>query len=96
MIRLFLLIIIILSILWILRPFFLNTKNSSKNKDKLDRILDPDQNSFRQQNTVLMIVGATVLLALVFWILPKLGINLLALLQKIIPIISSLRGILPF
>ena len=91
MVRLFLLMIIILFIVWILLPF-LNTKN----KDNVDRILDPDQNSFRQQNKYLMIIGAIVLLALVFWILPKFGINLPALLQKIIPIISSLRGILPF
>ena len=95
MVRLFLLMIIVLFIVWILRPF-LNTKNSSKNKDNVDRILYPDQNSFRQQNNVLMIIGAIVLLALVLWILPKFGINLPALLQKIIPIISSLRGILPF
>ena len=91
MVRLFLLMIIILFIVWILLPF-LNTKN----KDNIDRILDSDQNSFRQQNTFLMIIGAIVLLAFVFWILPKFGINLPALLQKIIPIISSLRGILPF
>ena len=91
MVRLFLLMIIILFIVWILLPF-LNTKN----KDNIDRILDSDQNSFRQKNTFLMIIGAIVLLAFVFWILPKFGINLPALLQKIIPIISSLRGILPF
>ena len=95
MVRLFLLVIIILFIAWILLPFF-NTKNSTKNKDNVDRILDPAQNSFRQQNTVLMIIGAIVVLALFFWILPKFGINLPALLQKIIPLISSLRGILPF
>ena len=95
MVRLFLLMIIILFIVWILRPF-LNTKNSTKNKDNVDRILDPDKNSLRQQNTVLMIIGAIVLLALVLWILPKFGINLPALLQKIIPIVSSLRSILPF
>lgn len=94
MVRLFLLMIIVLFIVWILRPF-LNTKNRTKNKDNVDRILDPNRNSFRQQNTVLMIIGAIVLLALVLWILPKFGINLPALLQKIIPIISSLRGILP-
>ena len=95
MVRLFLLMIIILFIVWILRPF-LNTKNSTKNKDNLDRILDPYKNSFRQQNTFLMIIAAIALLALVIWILPKFGINFFALLQKIIPIISSLRGILPF
>ena len=31
-----------------------------------------------------------------FWLLPKLGVNFFALLQKIIPLLSSLRGILPF
>ena len=91
MVRLFLLMIIILFIVWISLPFL-----KTKNKGNVDRILDADQNSFRQQNTFLMIIGAIVLLALVFWILPKFGINLSALLQKIIPIISSLRGILPF
>tara|TARA_B100000242_G_C42742602_1_gene346379 strand:- start:264 stop:524 length:261 start_codon:yes stop_codon:yes gene_type:complete len=85
--------IIILLILWVLRPF-LNTKNTTKNKDNLDRVLD--QNSFKQQNTVLMIIATLVLLALVLWILPKFGIKLPALLQKIIPIVSSLRSILPF
>ena len=95
MVRLFLLIIIILFFVWILLPF-LNAKKSTENKDNVDRILDPAQDSFRQQNTVLMIIGATVVLALFLWILPKFGINLPALLQKIIPIISSLRGILPF
>ena len=80
---------------WILRPF-LNTKDSNKNKDTLDKILDPDQSKFRQQNTVLVIITAVILLALFVWILPKFGINFLGLLQKIVPIISSLRGILPF
>ena len=95
MVRLILLIIIILFMVWILRPF-LNTKDSNKNKDTLDRILDPDQSKLRQQNTVLVIITAVILLALFVWILPKFGINFLGLLQKIIPIISSLRGILPF
>ncbi len=95
MVRLFLLMIIILFIIWILRPF-LNTKNNTKNKDNLDRILHTDQNSFKQQNTILTIIGAIVLLALILWILPKFGVNLPALLQKIIPLISSLRSILPF
>ena len=80
---------------WILRPF-LKTKDINKNKKTVNRILDPDQSNFTQQNTVLMIIVAVILLALVLWVLPKFGVNLLALFQKIIPIISSLRGILPF
>ena len=95
MIRLILLIIIILLVLWILRPF-LGTKDSNKNKDTLNSISDPEYRNLRQRNTVLIIIGAVILFVLVVWLLPKFGINSLALLQKIIPIISSLRSILPF
>ena len=94
MIRLILLLILILFVAWILRPF-LRTKNSNKTKDTIERILDSDRSKFRQQNTVL-IISAVILLALIVWLLPKFGINFLGLLQKIIPIMSSLRGILPF
>ena len=80
---------------WILRPFLRN-KTRNKNKDTIDSILDPDQSNFRRQNTILIIITALILLALVLWILPRFGVNLLALSQKIIPVISSLRGILPF
>ena len=96
MVRLFLLMIIISFIVWIIWPFLKKNKKSTKNKDNLDRVLDPDQNSFKQQNTVLMIIAPIVLLALFLWILPKFGINLPALLQKTISIVSSLRSILPF
>lgn len=95
MVRLILLIIIILFIAWVLQPF-LDSRGSSKNKDTVDRILDPDQRDFRKQKAILIIVAAVILSALVLWILPKFGINFLALLQKLIPIISSLRSILPF
>ena len=95
MIRLILLLILILFVVWILRPF-LRTKDNHKTKDTVERILDPDRSNFRQQNTVLIIIGAAILLALVVWLLPKFGINFLGLLQKIIPIMSSLRSILPF
>ena len=95
MVRLILLFILILFVAWILLPF-LRTKDSNKTKDTVERALDSDQKNFRQQNTVLIIITAVILLALFVWLLPKFGINFLALLQKIIPIISSLRGILPF
>ena len=48
------------------------------------------------KNTALIIISAAILLALVVWLLPKFGINFLGILQKIIPVVSSLRGILPF
>ncbi len=94
MVHLIFLLILILFVAWILQPF-LKTKDSNKTKDTVGRILDSDRNTFRPQNIVL-IISAVILLALVFWLLPKFGINFLGLLQKIIPIISSLRGTLPF
>ena len=95
MIRLILLLILVLFVAWILRPF-LRTKHSNKTKDTVEKILDSDRSKFRQQNTVLIIISAVILLALIVWLLPKFGINFLGLLQKIIPTMSSLRGILPF
>ena len=95
MVRLILLLILILFVAWILLPF-LRTKDSNKTKNTVDRVLDSDQNNFRQKNTGLIIISALILLAIVVWLLPKFGINFLGLLQKIIPIMSSLRGILPF
>ena len=94
MVRLILLLILILFVAWILLPF-LRTKDSNKTKNTVERILDSDRNNFRQQNTVL-IISAVIILALFVWLLPKFGINFLGFLQKIIPIMSSLRGILPF
>ena len=95
MVRLILLIILILFVIWILRPF-LKTKDSTETKDVVDKILNSDQSRFRQPNNIFIIIIGTILIALAFWLLPKLGINFLGLLQKIIPLISSLRGILPF
>ena len=95
MYRIILLLILILFLVWILRPF-LRTKDSKKTKDTIERILNADRSNFRQQNSALIIISAVILLALVIWLLPKFGINFLGLLQKIIPIMSSLRGILPF
>mgnify|MGYP007027164802 CR=1 FL=1 len=95
MIRLILIFILILFTAWILRPY-LKTKDRNKAEDTVERILNSDRSNFRQQNTALIIISAIILLALVVWLLPKFGINFLGLLQKVIPIMSSLRGILPF
>ena len=95
MVRLILLITFILLVAWILQPF-LRTKSGNKTKTIVDRLPDSDKSNFRQKNTGLIIITTLILLTLVVWLLPKLGINFIALLQKIIPIASSLRGILPF
>ncbi len=94
MVRLILLIVLILFVIWILQPF-IRTKESNKKRGPVDRILDLTQSNFRQQSLFFVII-AIISLALVVWLLTKFGINIFALLQKIIPIISSLRGILPF
>ena len=95
MVRLILLFTLILFAIWILRPFF-KTKDSNKNKDTVDRIINSDQSNLRQSNNIFIIIITIILLALVVWLLPKLGINFFALLQKIVPLIASLKGILPF
>ncbi len=95
MVRLILLIILILFVIWILRPF-LKKKTSGKTKETVNRILKSDQGDLSQPNKIFIIIVVIASIALAFWLLPKFGINFLALLQKIIPIISSLRGVLPF
>ena len=95
MIRLILLIFLILFAAWIIRPY-LRTQNGNRTKKALDRVFDSAQNNFKQQNITLIIITTVIFFAFVIWLLPKFGINFFALLQKIIPIISSLRSILPF
>ena len=95
MVRIILLIILILFVIWILRPF-LKTKHSSKTKDTVNGILNSGQSNFRKLDKISIVIIATIFIALAVWLLPKLGINLLGLIQKILPLVSSLRGILPF
>ena len=95
MVRLILFLVLILFIIWILRPF-LKTKNGNEKNNKLEDIMNSDKSTFRQPNTIFIIISVVLLFALFLWLLPKLGINLLSLFQKIIPLLSTLRGILPF
>ena len=95
MVRLILFLLLIILILWILRPF-LKTKNGNEKNNKLEEIMNSDKSNFSQPNTIFLIIFVVLLFALLFWLLPKLGINLLSLFQKIIPLLSTLRGILPF
>ena len=95
MVRLILFLVLILFIIWILRPF-LKTKNGDEKNNKLDNIMNSDKSTFRQPNTIFIVISVMLLFALFLWLLPKLGINLLSLFQKIIPLLSTLRGILPF
>ena len=95
MVRLILFLVLILFIIWILRPF-LKTKNGNEKNNKLEDIMNSDKSTFMQPNTIFIIISVVLLFSLFLWLLPKLGINLLSLFQKIIPLISTLRGILPF
>ena len=95
MVRLILILVLILFIIWILRPF-LKTKNGDEKNNKLENIMNSDKSTFRQPNTIFIVISVVLLFALFLWLLPKLGINLLSLFQKIVPLISTLRGILPF
>ena len=95
MVRLILILVLILFIVWILRPF-LKTKNGNEKNNKLEDIINSDKSTFIQPNTFFKIISVVLLFALFLWLLPKLGINFLSLFQKIVPLISTLRGILPF
>ena len=95
MVRLILILVLILFIIWILRPF-LKTKNGNEKNNKLEDIMNSDKSTFMQPNTIFIIISVVLLFSLFLWLLPKLGINLLSLFQKIIPLLSTLRGILPF
>ena len=95
MVRLILFLALVLFIIWILRPF-LKTKNGNEKNNKLEDIMNSDKNTFMQPNYFFVIISVVLLFALFLWLLPKLGINLLSLFQKIIPLLSTLRGILPF
>ena len=95
MVRLILILVLILFIIWILRPF-LKTKNGNEKNNKLEDIMNSGKSTFMQPNTFFIILSVVLLFSLFLWLLPKLGINLLSLFQKIIPLLSTLRGILPF
>ena len=83
MVRLILFLVLILFIIWILRPF-LKTKNGDEKNNKLENIMNSDKSTFRQPNTIFIVISVVLLFALFLWLLPKLGINFLSLLQKII------------
>ena len=95
MVRLILFLVLILFIIWILRPF-LKTKNGNEKNNKLEDIMNSDKSTFMQPNTFFIIISVVLLFSLFLWLLPKLGINLFTLFQKIILLLSTLRGILPF
>ena len=95
MVRLIIFLVFIIFVIWMLKPF-LKTKNGNKNNHKLENILNTDKGNFKQPNKFFIIISVVILFALLLWLLPKFGLNLLALFKMIIPLISTLRGILPF
>ena len=55
MVRLALFLILILFVIWILRPF-LKTKTGNEKNNKLEDIMNPDKNNFRQPNTIFIVI----------------------------------------
>jgi uncharacterized membrane protein (DUF106 family) len=82
MIRLLILICIILFFAWLISSLFFGDKKELNRK-----LVFPKSSLF----LILLIV---VLLA--FWVLPRLGINPLLLIQKIFPLLASIRNFIPF
>ena len=82
MLRLILLIIIFLFFLWLISNLFLKSKEDLNKKVKLSRPL--------------VFLTVIIISLLIFFILPRLGLNPLMLIQKILPFISYLRGFIPF
>ena len=93
MIRVIFLIIFILFLAWILLPVL---KKKGRDKEKVNGKLNSDKSNLRQKNITFIIITLIILIAFFVWLFPKLGINFIALFQKINPILSSLRSILPF
>ena len=95
MTRLILIILIVGFVLWLFAPLLKNRKRQDETSS-LDQILQPKTVSFLGNNIFFSIILGGIFLAVAFWLLPKLGVNTVGLLQKILPLISSLRGVLPF
>ena len=82
MIRLLILICIILFFIWLISTLFFG------NKKELNRKLVLSKSS--------LFLTLLVVALLAFWVLPRLGINPLLLIQKIFPLLSSIRNFIPF
>ena len=82
MIRLLILICIILFFAWLISSLFFGDKKELNRK-----LVFPKSSLF----LILLIVTL-----LAFWLLPRLGISPLILIQKILPLLSSIRNIIPF
>ena len=95
MTRLILIVLIVGFVLWLFAPLLKNRKNQDENSS-LDQILQPKKGRFLGNNLLLITVLTVIILVVAFWFLPRLGVNTVGLLQRILPLITSLRGILPF
>ena len=82
MIRLLILICIILFFTWLISTLFFGDKKELNRK-----LVFPKLSLF----LILLVVAL-----LAFWVLPRLGVNPLLLIQKIFPLLSSIRNFIPF
>ena len=82
MFRLLILIFIVLFFAWLIFSLFFGDKKELNRK-----LTFPKSSLF----LILLIVAL-----IAFWLLPRLGINPLFLIQKILPMLSYIRNIIPF
>tara|TARA_B100000886_G_scaffold212462_1_gene147197 strand:+ start:272 stop:514 length:243 start_codon:yes stop_codon:yes gene_type:complete len=55
-----------------------------------------NQNRSRILSYLLAILFVVAIAVFVIWLLPRLGINLSGFLQRLLPLINTIRGFLPF
>jgi len=82
MFRLLILIFIVLFFAWLIFSLFFGDKK------ELNRKL-----TFPKSSLFLLLL---IVALIAFWLLPRLGINPLFLIQKILPMLSYIRNIIPF
>ena len=82
MFRLLILICIVLFFAWLIFSLFFGDKK------ELNRKL-----TFPKSSLFLLLL---IVALIAFWLLPRLGINPLFLIQKILPMLSYIRNIIPF
>ena len=55
-----------------------------------------NQNGSKILSYLLAILVVVVIAGFAIWLLPRLGINLSGFLQRLLPLINTIRGFLPF
>ena len=95
MIRLILILGFVLFVIWLTKPY-LKRNNRDDNQYSFEKLLRSDNRKFKNARILIFALFTLTLIVVFLWFLPKFGSSFFSLLQKFIPLISTLRGILPF